>query len=62
VRLPLLVVPRSFGCARHAPSEKKLPGFEEKIIALYARGMTVRDIKAMLEAQYHIEVSAELLQ
>ena len=24
--------------------QKKLPGFEEKIIALYARGMTVRDI------------------
>ncbi len=42
--------------------QKKLPGFEEKIIALYARGMTVRDIKAMLEAQYHIEVSAEFLQ
>ena len=42
--------------------QKKLPGFEEKIIALYARGMTVRDIKAMLEAQYHIEVSPEFLQ
>jgi transposase-like protein len=41
--------------------QKKLPGFEEKIIALYARSMTVRDIKAMFEAQYHIEVSTELL-
>jgi putative transposase len=37
--------------------QKKLPGFEDKIIALYARGMTVRDIKAMLEQQYRIEVS-----
>jgi putative transposase len=41
--------------------QKKLPGFEEKIIALYARGMTVRDIKAMLESQYHIEVSPEFI-
>ncbi len=29
--------------------QKKLPGFEDKIIALYARSMSVRDIKAMLE-------------
>ena len=28
--------------------QKKLPDFDEKIIALYALGMTVRDIKAML--------------
>ncbi len=41
--------------------QKKLPGFEEKIIALYARGMTVRDIKAMLEAQYRIEVSPDFI-
>ncbi len=41
--------------------QKKLPGFEEKIIALYARGMTVRDIRSMLEAQYHIEVSADFI-
>lgn len=41
--------------------QKKLPGFEGKIIALYARGMTVRDIQAMLEAQYHIEVSPDFI-
>jgi len=41
--------------------QKKLPGFEEKIIALYARGMTVRDIKTMLEQQYHIEVSPDFI-
>jgi putative transposase len=41
--------------------QKKLPGLEEKIIALYARGMTVRDIKALLEAQYRIEVSADFI-
>lgn len=41
--------------------QKKLPGFEEKVIALYARGMTVRDIKAMLEQQYRIEVSPDFI-
>lgn len=41
--------------------EKKLPGFEAKIIALYARGMTVRDIQAMLEQQYRIEVSPDFI-
>lgn len=41
--------------------QKKLPGLEEKIIALNARGMTVRDIKAMLEQQYHIEVSPDFI-
>jgi transposase-like protein len=41
--------------------QKKLPGFQEKIIALYARGMTVRDIKAMLESQYRIEVSPDFI-
>jgi putative transposase len=37
--------------------QKRLPGFEEKIIAMYARGLSVRDIQAMLESQYRIEVS-----
>jgi putative transposase len=34
---------------------------KQKIIALYARGLTVRDIKAMLEAQYRIEVSPDFI-
>lgn len=37
--------------------QKRLPGFEQKIIAMYARGLSVRDIQAMLEEQYRIEVS-----
>jgi transposase-like protein len=41
--------------------QKRLPGFDEKIIALYARGMTVRDIKALLEQQYRIEVSPDFI-
>ena len=34
---------------------------KQKIIALYARGMTVRDIKMMLEQQYRIEVSPDFI-
>lgn len=41
--------------------QKRLPGFEEKIIALYARGLTVRDIQAMLQDQYRIEVSPDFI-
>ena len=36
-------------------------GLDEKIIALYARGMTVRDIQAQLEELYGVEVSAGLI-
>lgn len=41
--------------------QKRLPGFEEKIIALYARGLTVRDIQSMLQDQYRIEVSPDFI-
>ena len=36
--------------------QNRLPGFDEKSIALYARGMSVRDIQALLAEQYRIEV------
>ena len=41
--------------------QKRLPGFDEKIIALYARGLSVREIQALLEEQYRIEVSADFI-
>jgi transposase-like protein len=41
--------------------QKRLPGFDQKIIALYARGMTVREIQALLEEQYHVEVSPDFI-
>ena len=41
--------------------ERRLSGFDERIIALYARGMTVREIQAFLEEQYKVEVSPELI-
>jgi putative transposase len=36
-------------------------GFDEKIISLYARGMTVREIQGHLEELYGIEVSPDLI-
>lgn len=37
--------------------QTRLKGFEEKILALYARGMTTRDIQAQLQELYGGEVS-----
>ena len=37
--------------------EKNASGFKEKIIALYARGMSVRDIQSNLEEIYSVDVS-----
>ena len=37
--------------------QSRLEGFEEKILALYARGMTIRDIQAQLQELYEVEVS-----
>ena len=36
-------------------------GFDDKILSLYARGMTVREIQAHLEEMYGAEVSPSLL-
>ncbi|AZQ11558.1 IS256 family transposase [Shewanella khirikhana] len=37
--------------------EKQLNGFDERIISLYARGMTTRDIQAHFQEAYGVEVS-----
>tara|TARA_B100001063_G_scaffold193979_1_gene185438 strand:+ start:54 stop:1265 length:1212 start_codon:yes stop_codon:yes gene_type:complete len=37
--------------------EKQLNGFDDRIISLYARGMTTRDIQAHFEESYSVEVS-----
>jgi putative transposase len=39
----------------------RLNGFDEKIISLYARGMSTRDIQAQLEELYGVEVSPTLI-
>lgn len=41
--------------------ERRFTGFDDKIIAMYARGMTVRDIQAFLLEQYGTEVSPEFV-
>lgn len=41
--------------------QRRFGGFDSKIIAMYAQGMTVREIKAFLEEQYKVEVSADLI-
>ena len=37
--------------------EKQLGGFDERIVSLYARGMSTRDIQAHFEDVYGVEVS-----
>lgn len=37
--------------------QTRLDGFEDKILALYARGMTTRDIQAQVQELYGVEVS-----
>jgi putative transposase len=41
--------------------QARLKGFNERIIALYARGMTTRDIRAHLREMYGVEVSPDLI-
>ena len=41
--------------------ERRFTGFDDKIIAMYARGMTVREIRGFLAEQYATEVSPEFI-
>ena len=41
--------------------QRRLEGFDEKVLALYARGMTTRDISAHLRELYGTDVSRELI-
>jgi putative transposase len=41
--------------------QTRFPGFDDKILSLYARGMTTRDIQAHLEELYQVEVSPALI-
>src|SRR5499426_1665524 len=42
-------------------NQRRFDGFNEKIISLYARGMTVREIQGHLEELYGVEVSPGLI-
>ena len=41
--------------------ERHFSGFDDKILSMYARGMSVRDIQGHLEEIYSVEVSPELI-
>lgn len=60
-----IAVPRdrkgSFEPLLISKGQKRFEGFDEKIIAMYARGMTVREIGGFLRDQYGVEVSADFI-
>jgi len=41
--------------------QRRLPGFDEKIFALYAKGLTTRDIQEVVKELYGVEVSPALV-
>jgi putative transposase len=41
--------------------ERRFTGLDDKILALYARGLTVREIRAFLHEMYGVEVSPDLI-
>lgn len=40
---------------------RRLPGFDAKVLSLYARGLTVRELQAHLEECYQVEVSPAVI-
>ena len=60
-----LEIPRdrlaSFDPQLIAKYQRRFPGFDEKIISMYARGMSVREIQGHLRELYGIEVSPDLV-
>jgi putative transposase len=60
-----LAIPRDrhgrFDPALIAKYQLRSPGFDEKIIALYARGMSTRDIQAHVGELYGIGISPDLV-
>src|SRR5215469_15079446 len=60
-----LAVPRdrnsSFEPQIVAKGQTRIEGFDDRIISLYARGLTVREIQAHLHELYSVEVSPDLI-
>ena len=44
-----------------AKHDRRFTGFDDKVLALYARGMTVREIQGFLADMYGVEVSPDLI-
>ena len=60
-----LAVPRDrngrFEPAIVPKGERRLDGFDDRILSLYARGMTVRETRGHLQELYGVEVSPDLI-
>lgn len=60
-----LAIPRdragSFTPAFVPKGVRRLPGFDQKVLSLYARGLTVRELQAHLEECYQVPVSADVI-
>jgi putative transposase len=41
--------------------QRRIPGFDDKILALYAKGMTTRDIQEVVHDLYGVEISPTLI-
>lgn len=41
--------------------QRRVPGFDDKILALYAKGMTTRDIQDIVRELYGVEISPSLI-
>lgn len=54
-------MPEAFDPKLIAKYQRRFPDFDEKIISMYARGMTVREIRGHLEELYGIDVSPDLI-
>jgi len=60
-----LVIPRdrqaSFDPQLIAKYQRRFPGFDEKIVSMYARGMSTREITGHLRDLYGVDVSPDLI-
>ncbi len=60
-----LEIPRDraggFDPALIAKYQRRFPGFDEKIISIYARGMSVRELAGHVRELYGIDVSPDLI-
>ena len=60
-----LAIPRdrqaSFDPQLIAKYQRRFPGFDDKIVSMYARGMSTREITGHLRDLYGIDVSADLI-
>lgn len=60
-----LEIPRdragSFDPALIAKYQRRFPGFDEKIVSMYARGMSVREIAGHVRELYGVDVSPDLI-